>query len=150
MPGPDADSLFHCRKCGHCCEGRGGIVVSPSDLERLAAFLKLAPETVAERYGEMARGKLKIRSGEDGRCIFFREGAGCAVHEGKPSICRAWPFFRGNIEDPVSLALAKDFCPGIAPEATHADFARAGRAYLEEHGLRASDPRHEANALVLP
>lgn len=150
MPHHDADSLFHCRQCGHCCEGRGGIVVSPADLERLAAFLELAAETVVERYGEMARGKLKIRNGEDGRCIFFQEGIGCAVHEGKPSICRAWPFFRGNIEDPVSLALAKDFCPGIDPEATHADFARAGRAYLAEQGLLGSDPTREANALVLP
>ena len=106
MPHHDADSLFHCRQCGHCCEGRGGIVVSPADLERLAAFLHLAAETVVERYCEMTRGKLKIRNGEDGRCIFFQEGTGCAVHEGKPSICRAWPFFRGNIEDPVSLAPA--------------------------------------------
>lgn len=150
MPEPDADSLFHCRQCGHCCEGRGGIVVSPADLERLAAFLALAPETVVERYGERSGGKLKLRNGEDGRCVFFREGTGCGVHAGKPAICRAWPFFRGNIEDPVSLALAKEFCPGIARDAAHRDFARAGRAYLEEQGLLASDPAREANALVLP
>lgn len=150
MPEPDADSLFRCQKCGHCCEGRGGIVVSPADLGRLAAFLELAPEVVVERYGEMSGKKLKIRNGEDGRCIFFRVGAGCAVHAGKPSICRAWPFFRGNIEDPVSLALAKEFCPGIDPGAKHDDFARAGRAWLAEQGLIASDPALEANALVLP
>ncbi|MBD5557896.1 MAG: YkgJ family cysteine cluster protein [Desulfovibrio sp.] len=150
MPQPDADSLFHCQMCGHCCEGRGGIVVSPTDLKRLAAFLGLAPETVVERYGEISGGKLKVRNGEDGRCIFFREGAGCSVHEGKPSICRAWPFFRGNIEDPVSLELAKEFCPGIAPDAAHEEFAAAGRAYLAEQGLVASDPACEANALVLP
>lgn len=150
MPEPDADSLFHCRQCGHCCEGQGGIIVSPADLERLAAFLALAPETVAEQFGERARGKLRIRTGEDGRCVFFRHGTGCAVHEGKPAICRAWPFFRGNIEDPVSFELAKGDCPGIAPEASHGDFARAGRAYLAEQGLIASDPDHEANALVLP
>lgn len=150
MPDSDADSLFHCRQCGHCCEGRGGIVLGPSDLERLATFLELAPETVVEHYGEMSNGKLKIRSGNDGRCIFFREGMGCTVHEGKPSICRAWPFFRGNIEDPVSLALAKDFCPGIDPETKYPDFARAGRAYLAEQGLLAGDPHREANALILP
>lgn len=149
MPEPDADSLFHCRRCGHCCEGRGGIVVSPADLERLAAFLELAPEAVVERFAERSGGKLKIRNGEDGRCIFFRQGAGCAVHDGKPSICRAWPFFRGNILDEFSLALAKDFCPGISRDARHADFARVGRAYLAEQGLMASNARVEANALVL-
>lgn len=150
MPKADADSLFHCRQCGHCCEGRGGIVVSPSDLERLASFLELAKETVVERFTEKSWGKLKIRNGDDGHCIFFRAGTGCSVHQGKPAICRAWPFFRGNLEDPISLELAKDFCPGIARDAEHAEFAQAGRAYLAEQGLMAKDSRQEANALVLP
>ena len=78
-----------------------------------------------------------------------KKGQGCGVHEGKPAICRAWPFFRGNIEDPASLALAKDFCPGIAPEVRHAEFARQGLAYLREEGLLAHDPSCEANALIL-
>lgn len=75
--------------------------------------MQQAPEAVADSYCERIGGKLKIRCGEDGYCVFFRQGSGCGVHEGKPSICRAWPFFRGNIEDPASLAMAKEFCPGI-------------------------------------
>ena len=149
MASESTETVFQCRMCGHCCEGRGGIVVSPADLTRLAAFLHLAPEEVIKRYGEHSGGKLKIRTGDDGRCIFFRDGQGCGVHEGKPAICRAWPFFRGNIEDPASLALAKDFCPGIAPEVRHAEFARQGLAYLREEGLLAHDPSCEANALIL-
>ena len=78
------------------------------------------------------------------------QGKGCIVHEGKPSICKAWPFFRGNIEDAESLALAKDFCPGINPDISHEDFAREGMAYLEQERLLASDTRTEANALILP
>ena len=109
----------------------------------------ISPEEAVKRYGEHSGGKLKIRTGDDGRCIFFRDGQGCGVHEGKPAICRAWPFFRGNIEDPASLALAKDFCPGIAPEVRHAEFARRGLAYLREEGLLAHDPSCEANALIL-
>lgn len=142
-------TVFECRMCGHCCEGSGGIVVSPADLARLSAFLKLAPAEVIARYCEHSNGKLKIRSGEDDRCIFFRQGTGCSVHEGKPAICRAWPFFRGNLEDPASLALAKEFCPGIAPEVEHAVFSRLGRDYLHEQGLIAHDPSCEANALIL-
>ena len=149
MASESTETVFQCRMCAHCCEGRGGIVVSPADLTRLAAFLHLAPEEAVKRYGEHSGGKLKIRTGDDGRCIFFRDGQGCGVHEGKPAICRAWPFFRGNIEDPASLALAKDFCPGIAPEVRHAEFARRGLAYLREEGLLAHDPSCEANALIL-
>ncbi len=140
---------FDCRMCGHCCEGKGGIVVSPSDLQRLCDFLRMPADAVIAAYGEQAGDKLKIRCGEDGYCIFFRQGKGCIVHEGKPSICKAWPFFRGNIEDPESLALAKDFCPGINPDISHEDFAREGMAYLEKERLLASDTRTEANALIL-
>lgn len=143
------NTAFDCRMCGHCCEGKGGIVVSPSDLQRLCDFLRMPADAVIAAYGEQAGDKLKIRCGEDGYCIFFRQGKGCIVHEGKPSICKAWPFFRGNIEDPESLALAKDFCPGINPDISHEDFAREGMTYLEKERLLASDTRTEANALIL-
>lgn len=144
-----SDKVFNCRMCGHCCEGSGGIVVSPTDLTRLAAYLGHAPETVVELYCYHVGDKLKIRSGDDGYCVFFKQGQGCGVHEGKPAICRAWPFFRGNIEDPASLAMAKEFCPGISLEAQHADFAQAGRTYLRQKGLLAKDSSCEANALIL-
>ena len=143
------NTAFDCRMCGHCCEGKGGIVVSPSDLQRLCDFLRMPADAVIAAYGEQAGGKLKIRCGEDGYCIFFRQGKGCIVHEGKPSICKDWPFFRGKIEYPESLALAKDFCPGINPDISHEDFAREGMAYLENERLLASDTRTEANALIL-
>ena len=42
MASESTETVFQCRMCGHCCEGRGGIVVSPADLTRLAAFLDLA------------------------------------------------------------------------------------------------------------
>ena len=149
MTAVNRESVFNCRMCGHCCEGRGGIVVSPTDMIRLAAHMQLPPEQVAEQYCERIGGKLKIRCGDDGYCVFFHQGSGCGVHEGKPSICRAWPFFRGNIEDASSLAMAKEFCPGIEPDAKHAQFAREGREYLQENGLLASDSSCEANALIL-
>ena len=142
-------TVFTCRMCGHCCTGKGGIIVSPRDLERLAAHMGLAPETVLERYCERMGGKWQVRCGEDENCIFFQEGKGCSVHEGKPAICRAWPFFRGNLEDPLSWELAKDFCPGIVADADHADFAAQGLRYLRENDLLAHDPRCEANALIL-
>ena len=149
MPSAPEASVFDCRMCGHCCEGRGGIIVSPDDLTRLAAHMQQSPQAVAERYCERIGGKLKIRCGDDGYCIFFHQGSGCGVHEGKPAICRAWPFFRGNIEDPASLAMAKEFCPGIHADAKHAQFACEGRKYLQENGLIASDASCEANALIL-
>ena len=140
--------VFDCQMCGICCEGQGGIVVSPKDLLRICEHLHMDAAAFTESYGILHNGKLKVRTGADGNCIFFVQGKGCAVHEGKPDICRAWPFFRGNMIDPESLHMAKEFCPGIRQDATHADFVAEGRLYLQEQGLTASDPQKEAHALI--
>jgi len=140
---------FDCKMCGHCCLGEGGIIVSPKDLQRLCEHTGMTPEVFSEEYCEVKNGKLRIRVRDDLYCIFFELDKGCAVHEGKPDICRAWPFFRGNVVDSESLYLAKDFCPGIRQDIEHADFAKQGRDYLAEEGLLASDASCEARALIL-
>lgn len=145
----DDSSVFVCKMCGECCKGKGGIVVSPTDLIRITSALGISEELFREQYGEIRGGKLQIRTGEDGACIFFREGKGCAVHAGKPDVCRAWPFFRGNIVDSESLAMAKEFCPGIVKEATHEQFAREGIAYLKKHHLLGSDTEKGGWAVFL-
>ena len=83
----DDTSVFTCRMCGQCCRGEGGIVVSPKDLLRITCALNMSAEEFAAKYGEMRGGKLQIRTGEDGFCIFFAEGKGCTVHAGKPDVC---------------------------------------------------------------
>ena len=105
-------------------------------------------ENFIELYGCRQNGKIKIRTGPDNCCIFFLSGTGCSVHQAKPDICRAWPFFRGNMVDGGSLAMAKAFCPGINSAVSHNEFVRAGLRYLEEQRLQASEPEHEANALI--
>ncbi len=140
--------VFDCRMCGHCCEGQGGIVVSPKDLKRICDYLQVSAEQFIEQYAFMHNGKLKVRSADDGNCIFFRKNQGCAVHEGKPDICRAWPFFRGNMLDNESLYLAKDYCPGIRSDASHEEFIAEGQVYLKTNKLQASQASNEAHALL--
>lgn len=125
-------------------------MVSAAERQRLAAHLGLDEATLTERYAQPQGSKWVLRSRADGYCIFFQDGVGCGVHPAKPDVCRAWPFFRGNILDPVSWRLAQDSCPGIDPSGGHARFAAAGRAYLAEQGLLKSGQPDEAAALVLP
>ena len=143
---PEAES-FDCRRCGQCCRGSGGIVTSDGDLQRLCRHLHLSPAAFEKAWGERHGNKLHIRAGENGFCVFFREGRGCAVHEAKPDICRAWPYFRGNLLDEGSLELSNQFCPGIPASLSHADFVRQGLACLEREGLVGSAGADEANAL---
>ena len=142
------EPVFECKRCGQCCLGEGGIVVGTRDLPRLCAWLDLDAADFIARYAYKCGDKIKIRSGEDKYCIFFEPGTGCSVHEAKPDICRAWPFFRGNLVDSQSLAMAKEFCPGIATDIEHERFVREGLRYLEGSGLAASDPDKDANALL--
>ncbi len=143
-----SDATFDCRMCGHCCEGKGGIIVSPKDLERLCFHFKINADEFLSTYGTMSNGKLNVRTGDNGFCIFFIQGKGCAVHNSKPDICRAWPYFRGNMIDDQSLHLAKDFCPGIKHDINHKDFVQEGEHYLKEHNLRANDAKTQARALL--
>jgi len=144
----DPAKVFECRMCGACCQGQGGIVVGPRDLPRLCAHLHMHVESFIAVYCYMQNAKIAIRTSPDGYCIFFLPGIGCSIHIAKPDICLAWPYFRGNMLDEASFAMAKEFCPGINPVVGHDTFVRAGLRYLEEHQLRASDPKHEANALI--
>ena len=145
----DKTETFSCERCGKCCEGRGGIVVGPRDLTRLCVHFGLSAEEVLSRYTETMSGKPTIKVGGDGFCMFFKEGRGCTIHPARPSVCRAWPFFRGNLIDQVSFEMAREDCPGIRREASHAQFAHEGFRYLEDYKLRCHDIHTEGRAVIV-
>ena len=142
--------VFACQRCGSCCHGQGGIVISEGEQRRLAAHLGLSQEEFCSRYTQRRGKKWLLTVRQDGWCVFFEEGLGCRVHAAKPDVCRAWPFFRGNIEDPVSWQMAATACPGICLQAGHECFAAAGRSYLHAHNLQKHGHPDEATALTLP
>lgn len=142
-------NAFSCRMCGHCCEGKGGIVLSATDQKRLAEHLEVGVEELLARYTDDQGGKPCVTTGKDGYCIFFSQASGCGVHPARPDICRAWPFFRGNLIDEGSWVMIQEYCPGVNPDTGHAEFVRQGRGYLRKHGLLKRDRAHDPVALVL-
>lgn len=139
-------AAFICRRCGHCCQGEGGIVLSAKDIDRLADHLHLEAAALLARYAQFVSGKYRLVTGADGYCVFYNEG--CSIHPGRPDVCRAWPFFRGNLIDPISHAMAAEDCPGIDRDVPHAEFARQGREYLACHGLARTRSEGVPEALV--
>lgn len=135
---------FECQRCGQCCHGEGGIVLTGRDIDRLAEHLSaqglnksrfLAEKTVDKH------GKRRLATTEGGWCVFYdAEIRGCGVHLARPDVCRAWPFFRGNMVDESSWRMIQDdYCPGVRGEAGFEAFVRFGREYLKEHGLANKD-----------
>jgi len=131
---------FHCQRCGHCCQGQGGIVLTVRDVERLCFHLGLDKAKFLAAATEEKSGKIRLRSGADDYCIYFsHEIHGCSVHEARPDICRAWPFFRGNLIDRLSWEMVQEYCPGVNPAVEHGLFVQFGKAYLDRCGLVAQD-----------
>lgn len=119
-------------------------MVTPADIDRLCAFLAISRQRCEREFLERVAGKRRIRT-RDEWCVFF--AAGCSVHPAKPDVCRAWPFFQGNLMDELSWRMAQTACPGINLEAGHAAFVRAGVEYLR--GLAVGGAEDLPNALNL-
>lgn len=143
-------AAFDCKRCGHCCHGEGGIVMTDKDRQRLAAHLGLDVPAMLDKYAERAGEKYRLRSGADGYCVFFVEGKGCGVHPGRPDICRAWPYFRGNLVDEASWQMIQTDCPGVNRDAGHENFVDEGLRYRQEHDLEHETGPETPHALTLP
>lgn len=132
---PDGE-VFACQRCGHCCQGSGGIILTAKDLRRIAAHVRLSPQEFLAAHAERKSGRDRLRVGPDGFCVFYdHELKGCGVHPARPDVCRAWPFFAGNLLDPDSFAMAAEDCKGIRKASGHAAFRAKGLAYVRGHGL---------------
>lgn len=142
---PDA---FICRMCGQCCQGQGGIVLSSKDINRLAAGLNLSAQKMLTSYAVYEQSKPVLTCQADGTCVFFQADRGCSIHEFKPDVCRAWPFFRGNLEDEASWRMAQEYCPGINPRVSHLEFVRQGLIYVRSHDLVYPQAPGSPSALV--
>lgn len=141
------EKAFECRMCGHCCHGEGGIVMTEKDQTRLATHLNITVKELIEKYTQhRGTDKLHLITGNDGYCIFYKEG--CDVHPGRPDVCRAWPYFRGNLVDEMSWEMIQEYCPGVNPKAGHTEFVRQGREYLHKEDLLRYDPETSPNALI--
>ena len=143
MTEPEA---FSCKMCGHCCQGKGGIILTDKDSIRLADFLNMTVTDLHEKHCEPAHDeKIQLKVAEkDLYCIFYDKG--CSIHSARPDICRAWPFFKGNIVDPVSLSLSLDYCHGINKNIEHKIFAKQGLEYIKKENLNHYD-KNAPNAL---
>lgn len=137
---------FECKMCGHCCKGEGGIILTAKDQKRLAEYLNINLEDMIGKYTEQVNGKIRLICSTDDYCIFFKEG--CGVHPGRPDICRAWPFFRGNLIDETSWEMIQEYCPGVNPDAGHKEFVLQGKEYIKQEGLCQHDPDIAPNALI--
>jgi Fe-S-cluster containining protein len=127
--------VFHCRQCGDCCAGRGGIFVRPDEVEAMAALLALPVAEFCRRFMEASAQGPRLAVAANGFCVFLMEGNLCRVHPVKPFICRQWPFLPALLVDPDELEHAKGACPGLNPDCAHGDFVEAALDHARDKNI---------------
>jgi len=110
--------------CGTCCYGEGGIFVQGKEIEAIAGFLGITPESFVSEFCRKKGRRFSINTGPDKFCIFFDKEKGCLIHPAKPKICISWPFYKALLSDIDNWDMAKDACPGINPDCSFEEFLR--------------------------
>lgn len=110
--------------CGTCCYGEGGIFVLEEEIETIASFLGITPESFISEFCLKKGSRFSINTGPDKFCIFFDKEKSCLIHPVKPRVCVSWPFYKALLTDIDNWEDAKDACPGINPDCSFEEFLR--------------------------
>ncbi|MBM4289379.1 MAG: YkgJ family cysteine cluster protein [Deltaproteobacteria bacterium] len=124
MGTPEAESpVFLCQQCGECCQGKGGILPTPVEIELMAHFLKIPGAHFRRDYLEQTPLGPAVKNKPGGGCIFNEQGR-CRIHPVKPRICRDWPFLPAILLHENEFEASKEACPGLNPDSRHEDFLK--------------------------
>jgi len=87
-----AERSFKCQQCGACCRWSGHVLLTETDITRLAAAAGLPEEQFIGRYTMLAanRRQLSLADRPDGSCVLLEESR-CALYEARPAQCRDFP-----------------------------------------------------------
>ena len=114
---------FSCRQCSFCCCGFPGVVLlSQTDLDRLAKWAELTAEQFTAiycRWMESDDGKkyLSLREKKNMECIFWDKG--CSAYQARPTQCRTYHFWTSVLKDRDSWQKESHDCPGINSGSHH-------------------------------
>lgn len=87
----------------------------------MAEVLGVDEKTFRKRFAHRRFGRWTLNEIKRGRgrydCVFLRwdsEGRSlCSVYAARPTQCRTWPFWPGNLESPAAWDEAARGCPGM-------------------------------------
>ena len=115
MPSSETASakFFECRKCGDCCRGYGGTVLTDRDIETIAEYVKKDIDVVKAKYCRASGSGTILTQQRSGYCIFWDQDHACTIHPVKPRMCRQWPYIESVLVDVDNWRIMASMCPGI-------------------------------------
>lgn len=111
--------VFHdCQRCTACCRWPGQVRVSPAEITRIAAFLKLAEADFIQQHTRLQHDRrgLALQEQPEGACVFLQNDL-CAIQPVKPQQCRDFP----NL---WHYPGAEKFCRAIPREVSAAEYVQ--------------------------
>jgi len=104
---------FECQPgCTACCEQKGFVYLTDTDLPRIAQFLGMSVPAFERKYVFRTRNRMRLRVPRDANCHFLRDG-GCSIHAVKPTQCRIFPFWPELLESRREWMKTARYCPGM-------------------------------------
>ncbi|HIE54217.1 MAG TPA: YkgJ family cysteine cluster protein, partial [Chromatiaceae bacterium] len=105
---PESRLKFNCHpgiSCFNACCKMADITLAPYDILRLKKRLGMTSEeflkahTVPFPMDQDQVPGLKMRTTDEGACLFLDEEKGCTVYEDRPTVCRYYPLAMLTIRD---------------------------------------------------
>jgi len=119
-PWYQAGLAFECRACGRCCAGpeEGFVWATREEIAKIARFLGISEAEMHRKYVRKVGRRFSLMEKRPSKdCVFLtprEDGSkGCSIYAVRPTQCRTWPFWSGNLGSPDSWAAAGMRCAGI-------------------------------------
>lgn len=115
-----AGLAFECADCGQCCAGpeEGYVWVTPAEIAAIAGELGIGETEMRRKHVRKVGRRFSLVERKDNNdCIFLTGQADgtrkCLIYSVRPTQCRTWPFWPGNLASSEDWALAHMRCEGI-------------------------------------
>ncbi len=115
---PESKLQFDCHpgiSCFNACCKMADITLAPYDILRLKQRFGMTSEEFLKAYTypfPMDQDKvpgLKLKTTDEGACVFLDEGKGCTVYEDRPTVCRYYPLAMLTIREKDSNQPRKQY-----------------------------------------
>ena len=105
---------FECTGCGNCCTGPAGYVwVTEAEIVQIAEFRKQSIGEIKIFHTRLVGVRISLIEFANGDCTFFDpETRRCTIYPVRPTQCRTWPFWHGNLRSPEAWNQMQRTCPG--------------------------------------
>lgn len=127
---------FECQPgCTKCCEQRGFVYLTETDLSRIAKHLGLSANEFERRFVYRTKHLLRLRMPRHTQCHFLKSD-GCSIHTVKPTQCRIFPYWPELVDDKREWRKTAAWCPGIGK----GELVQIERAREQAGEMRAAYP----------